>query len=71
MKIVDLVPRNNNSTFIGKIVELEVVEKASKIDPSKLKRFLKGVVGDETGVIRFDLGEKSDVTFKVGNIVSF
>lgn len=71
MKIVDLVPRNNNSTFVGKIIELEVVEKASKVNPTKLKRFLKGVVGDETGVVRFDLGEKSDVAFKVGDIVSF
>lgn len=38
---------------------------------NKPRRFLKGAVGDETGVVDFDLSEKDEVCFNVGDIVSF
>lgn len=71
MRIADLTPRNNNSTFIGKIISLEVVEKGLSKDGSRTRRFFKGIIGDETGTIRFDLAEKNGSSFIVGDIVSF
>lgn len=60
MKIADLVARNNNSTFVGKVVEITVITKGVNKD-DKPRNFLKGTVGDETGLVKFDLAEKDGV----------
>ena len=52
------------------IVELDVVTKGVNKN-GQPRKFLKGVVGDESGLIRFDLAEKDGVQFTVGNIVQF
>lgn len=56
---------------MGKIIELEVVEKGLSKDGTRTRRFFKGVIGDETGTIRFDLTEKNGVSFSVGDTVDF
>ncbi|KAL4491364.1 hypothetical protein ABPG72_008020 [Tetrahymena utriculariae] len=75
VKISDLQQWNNNQTVIGKIVTLNVENKPlpSKEDGTQSNMvYLKGTIGDETGVIDFDMAEKRDTPrFKVGDVVKF
>ncbi|KAL4442906.1 hypothetical protein ABPG74_010795 [Tetrahymena malaccensis] len=75
VKISGLQQWNNNQTVIGKIVSLNVETKvlpAKQDGPSSSLNYLKGTVGDETGVIDFDMAEKRDTPrFKVGDVVKF
>ncbi|EAS01957.1 G-quartet DNA-binding protein, putative (macronuclear) [Tetrahymena thermophila SB210] len=70
VKIADLQPRNNNSNFVGKVIEVQVLEKGNNKQGNP-RKFLKGLIGDDTGVVRFDLAVKNDVVFKVDDVVSF
>lgn len=51
-------------------MELEVINKGFNYN-NKPRRFFKGLIGDETGTIKFDFAEKIDVSFKVNDIVTF
>ncbi|KAL4442904.1 hypothetical protein ABPG74_010793 [Tetrahymena malaccensis] len=70
VKIADLQPRNNNSNFVGKVVEVQVLEKGNN-KQGLPRKFLKGLIGDETGVVRFDLAVKNDVIFNKDDVVCF
>nr|O43952.1 RecName: Full=G-quartet DNA-binding protein TGP1 [Tetrahymena thermophila]AAC48333.1 G-quartet DNA binding protein TGP1 [Tetrahymena thermophila] len=75
VKISGLQQWNNNQTVIGKIVSLRTEDKslpAKQDGTSTTMVYLKGTIGDETGVIDFDMAEKRDCPrFKENDVVKF
>jgi ssDNA-binding replication factor A large subunit len=69
IKIGDLKPAKHCYNLYGKIVELNLNEKV--LQRGETIKVAEGLIGDETGVVRFKLvGEHCD-NLKQGNIVAF